>query len=104
MTLSDANISEDVETEQAEKTDEPPMYRVILHNDDFTPRDFVVEILVTVFNKNRDEATSLMLLVHNGDKGMIGVYPFDIAETRVKTATDIAKEFGFPLKITLEKE
>ncbi len=102
--MGDTDTHEDVVTELKEKTTEPPMYRVILHNDDYTPRDFVVEILVTVFNKGRDGATDLMWLVHRSGKGGVGVYPFDIAETKIKTASDISREFGFPLQLTMEKE
>ncbi len=85
-------------------TDEPPMYRVILYNDDFTPRTFVVEILVILFHKGVSEATELMWRVHHGQRGVAGVYPREIAETKVAAATALAREYGFPLKLTLEPD
>lgn len=86
------------------QTDEPPMYRVILYNDDFTPRTFVVELLVALFHKGVAEATELMWRVHYGQRGVAGVYPREIAETKVTTATALARENGFPLKLTLEPD
>ena len=87
-----------------ERTEEPPMYRVILYNDDFTPRTFVVELLVSVFHKGVTEATELMWRVHHGQRGVAGVYPREIAETKVAAATALAREYGFPLKLTLEPD
>jgi ATP-dependent Clp protease adaptor protein ClpS len=87
-----------------ERTAEPPMYRVILYNDDFTPRVFVVEILVTLFHKGVAEATELMWRVHHGNRGVAGVYPREIAETKVATALGLARENGFPLKMSLEPD
>jgi ATP-dependent Clp protease adaptor protein ClpS len=86
------------------RTDEPPMYRVVLYNDDFTPRDFVVEILVTLFHKGLAEATELMWRVHKGNRGVAGIYPRDIAATKVATVTALARENGFPLKTTMEPD
>jgi len=87
-----------------DRTDEPPMYRVILYNDDFTPRTFVVEILVMLFHKGVTEATELMWRVHHGQRGVAGIYPREIAETKVAAATELAREYGFPLKLTLEPD
>jgi ATP-dependent Clp protease adaptor protein ClpS len=98
------NTIEQTRDEVRDRTDEPPMYRVILYNDDFTPRDFVVEILVTLFHKGVAEATELMWRVHNGNRGVAGVYPQEIAETKVVAATALAREYGFPLKMTLEPD
>ena len=70
-----------------ERTAEPPMFRVILYNDNFTPRTFVVEILVSLFHKGVAEATELMWRVHHGKRGVAGVYPREIAETKVAVAT-----------------
>jgi ATP-dependent Clp protease adaptor protein ClpS len=95
---------EQTQSAAKERTDEPPMYRVILFNDDFTPRVFVVEILVTLFHKGVAEATELMWRVHHGKRGVAGVYPREIAETKVVTATGLARENGFPLKMTLEPD
>jgi ATP-dependent Clp protease adaptor protein ClpS len=82
---------------------EPEMWRVILLNDDYTPRDFVVEILVSIFHKQPIEATKIMLDVHNKGKGMVGIYPYDIGRTRVAQVTRLAREREFPLKSILEK-
>ena len=86
------------------KTDEPPMYRVIFYNDDFTPKAFVVEILVQVFHKSTAEATELMWRVHQGNRGVAGIYPREVAETKVAVVTGLARENGFPLKMSLEPD
>lgn len=95
---------EKTRSEAEERTQEPPMYRVILYNDDFTPRTFVVELLVHLFHKGIAEATELMWRVHNGNRGVAGVYPLEIAETKVAAGTALAREYGFPLKLTLEPD
>jgi ATP-dependent Clp protease adaptor protein ClpS len=89
-------------TKQATKR--PELYRVILLNDDYTTMDFVVEVLETIFNKAPAEAYRIMMAVHTQGKGLCGVYPFDIAETKVETVIDRAREHGFPLKATMEPE
>ena len=87
-----------------EKITEPPMYRVLLHNDDYTTKVFVVEILTAVFNKSVEEATRLMWRVHRNGVGVCGVYPYELAETKVNLVTRVARENGFPLKATMERE
>ena len=87
-----------------EETTEPPDYKVLLHNDDYTPRAFVVEILMVVFNKSLEEATNLMWYVHQNNIGVCGIYPLEMAETKIDQVTTLARENGFPLKLTLEKE
>lgn len=82
---------------------EPPKYRVLLHNDDFTTMDFVVKILEEVFHKSPSEATSIMLHVHNRGVGVCGIYPAEIAETKVDTVHTRARMAGFPLLATMEK-
>ena len=89
-------------TKQATKR--PELYKVILLNDDYTTMDFVVEVLETIFNKAPAEAFRIMMAVHTQGKGLCGVYPFDIAETKVETVIDRARENGFPLKATMEPE
>jgi ATP-dependent Clp protease adaptor protein ClpS len=84
-------------------TEQPPLYRVLLHNDDFTPMDFVINILEKFFNKNHAEATEIMLSVHNKGLGVCGVYPFEIAETKVAFVTEHARENEYPLQCTMEK-
>jgi len=94
----------DIQEEIEEKTTEPPMYKVLLHNDDYTTKAFVVEILIAVFNKSMDEATGLMWHVHSNGSGVCGVYPYEMAETKVSLATMAARENGFPLQTTMERE
>ena len=82
---------------------EPKHYRVIMHNDDFTSMDFVVDILVEIFHKAEMEAERLMLMVHETGKAAIGSYPYDIAVTKVHAATTRAKEEGFPFRMTIDE-
>ncbi len=81
---------------------EPKQYKVIMHNDDFTTMDFVVDILRDIFHKDEMEAERLMLLVHEVGKAVVGSYPYDIAVSRVQTAAARAKAEGFPFRMTLE--
>lgn len=96
-----------VQGETREKTRinirEPRHYRVIMHNDDFTSMEFVVEILISIFHKNEVEAERLMLMVHESGKAAVGSYPYDIAVTKVQAATAKAKEEGFPFRMTVEE-
>ena len=85
-------------------SDKPPMYKVILHNDDYTTMEFVVEILVSVFGKSLEKATQIMLNVHNKGKEICGIYPREVAETKIETVHNLASNKGFPLKSTMEKE
>ena len=98
------NVVEKSRSELAHRTDQPPMYRVVLYNDDFTPKVFVIELLVTVFHKGAADATELMWRVHGGNRGVAGVYPREVAETKIATATALARENEFPLKMTLEPD
>jgi ATP-dependent Clp protease adaptor protein ClpS len=82
----------------------PPLYRVILLNDDYTTMDFVVEVLETVFLKRPAEAHRIMMLVHTQGQGVCGVYPHEIAETKVGKVRALAEQAGFPLQATLEPE
>lgn len=82
----------------------PDMYKVLLHNDDYTTMDFVVGVLRTVFHKPTDEAIRIMLNVHNQGVGLCGVFTFEVAETKVDTVHALAREQGFPLKCSMERE
>lgn len=82
---------------------EPKHYRVIMHNDDFTSMEFVVEILMDIFHKDEAEAERLMLMVHEGGRAAVGSYPYDIAVTKVQAATARAKEEGYPFRMTVEE-
>ena len=104
MSIKHPDSQEEILEEIDEKTTEPPMYKVLLHNDDYTTKAFVVEILVAIFNKSIDEATGLMWQVHRNGIGVCGIYPYELAETKVNLVTMTARENGFPLKTTMEKE
>ena len=95
---------EDVLEEIKENIVEPPMYKVLIHNDDYTTKAFVVEILTAVFNKSVEEATRLMWQVHQNGVGVCGIYPYELAETKINIVTKVARENGFPLKTTMERE
>ncbi len=82
---------------------EPPMYRVVLHNDDYTTMEFVVEVLMNIFHKTFEDATRIMLNVHKTGFGVCGIYTYEIAETKVEILHDLAKQRGFPLKSSIEK-
>jgi ATP-dependent Clp protease adaptor protein ClpS len=98
------DVREDVVTDLDEETTEPPLYKVLLHNDDFTTKEFVVTVLVSVFNKSLDQATQLMWSVHRHGVGVAGVYPLEVAETKIGIVKATAEENGFPLKMTMEPE
>ena len=83
---------------------EPSMYKVVMINDDYTPMDFVVLILTTVFNKPVEEAASLMMEVHKNGRGVAGVYTYDIAQTKSKEAMALAKTYEYPFKVVVEEE
>ncbi len=81
---------------------EPRRYKVIIYNDDFTTMEFVVMILVQVFMKSQEEAEALMLQVHHSDKAVVGIYSYDIAVSKANKATRMAREQGYPLRLTVE--
>jgi ATP-dependent Clp protease adaptor protein ClpS len=91
-------------TKTKEKTKKPSMYKVILLNDDYTPMEFVVAVLERFFRKSREEATRIMLHVHRRGIGVCGVYPYDVAETKVTQVIDFARRSQHPLQCTLEKD
>jgi ATP-dependent Clp protease adaptor protein ClpS len=82
---------------------EPKMYRVILHNDDYTTMDFVIEVLISIFHKPAADATRIMIDVHKKGKGICGVYTYDIAATKVAQVHELAMRREFPLKCSLEE-
>jgi ATP-dependent Clp protease adaptor protein ClpS len=83
---------------------EPTLYKVVLLNDDYTTMEFVVLILEQVFHKSPAEAFRVMMHVHTQGKGLCGLYPHDIAETKIETVHEMAKEHGFPLRADMEAE
>jgi ATP-dependent Clp protease adaptor protein ClpS len=86
------------------KTQRPRLFKVLLHNDDYTTMQFVVEILESVFHKSPAEAHRIMMNVHTRGHGLCGVYPHEIAETKVAHVHDQAREQGFPLRASMEEE
>ncbi len=109
-------VSEDRDKELRRGTDEstdvlvrkrlkrPKMFRVIFHNDDYTTRDFVVMVLMQYFHKSHSESTTLMLQIHTQGKGIAGIYPRDIAESKKMQVESLAREYEMPLRLTLETE
>ena len=86
------------------KTRKPAMYKVLMLNDDYTPMEFVVHVLERFFQKNRDEATRIMLHVHRRGVGVCGAYTYEVAETKVTQVMDLARQNQHPLQCTIEKE
>jgi len=100
----DFDNNEDLIAEEARpKLKRPPLYRVILLNDDYTPMEFVVQVLEKVFGMDRKTATRVMLEVHTKGKGICGVYTYEIAETKVAQVTSLAQQHQHPLLCTMEE-
>jgi len=93
-----------IATKTRPKTKKPSLYKVLLLNDDYTPMEFVVHVLEKYFAKGRDEATRIMLHVHHKGVGVCGVYPYEVAETKVTQVMDFSRQNGHPLQCTMEKE
>lgn len=91
-------------TKTKPKAKKPSLYKVLLLNDDYTPMEFVVYVLQTVFGKSHEDAYRIMLHVHQMGVGVCGIYTFEVAETKVTQVMDMAKESGHPLQCTMEKE
>lgn len=101
---TDDGTNTGVVTRTKPKTKKPSMYKVLMLNDDYTPMEFVVHVLERFFGKGREEATQIMLHVHQRGVGICGVYPYEIAETKVTQVMDFAIQHQHPLQCTLEKE
>ncbi len=99
-------MSNEIEIELEDDIDlqEPRKYKVFLQNDDFSTMDFVIDVLVRVFRKTVDEASIIMLNIHNNGKDLCGVYTYEIATTKVAQVKSMAREKGFPLKAMMEEE
>lgn len=104
MPGSDRQTSGEVLERTRQDTRKPELYKVLLLNDDYTTMDFVIEVLETIFHKQPAEAHRIMMLVHTQGKGLCGVYPFEVAETKVAAVVDRARQQGFPLRATMEPE
>lgn len=92
-----------LDTLKAQQMKLPPMYQVVLLNDDYTPMEFVIEVLQTFFGKGREQATQIMLKVHREGKGVCGVYPKDIASTKVEQVCGFAQQHQHPLQCVMEE-
>lgn len=99
-------MSNEIEIELEDEIDlqEPKKYKVFLLNDDFSTMDFVIDVLVRVFRKTVDEATTIMMNIHNKGKELCGTYTYEIATTKVAQVKSMAREKGFPLKAIMEEE
>ncbi len=101
--LPHSQLDEAPVAEGEEKVEEPPLFKVLLHNDDYTTMEFVVYVLQSVFNLPEDQAVQIMLNVHVKGIGVAGVYTYEIAEMKVDRTTALARENEFPLLVTMEK-
>jgi ATP-dependent Clp protease adaptor protein ClpS len=99
--IRESTITESRSDQQLQR---PRMWRVLLHNDDYTTQDFVVWVLETIFHKPKGEAFAIMMSVHRSGMGVAGVFTRDVAETKVKTTQQLAEEHEFPLLVTMEPE
>jgi len=104
MSQSRTNESTVADSRADQRVEQPRMWRVLLHNDDYTTQDFVVWVLETVFRKPRAEAFAIMMSVHRSGLGIAGVFTHDVAATKVKTTQRLAEEHEFPLLVTMEPE
>lgn len=93
------NVKQQLRTE----IKEPKRYQIMMHNDDYTPMNFVVDVLMLIFGKGKEEAVHLMLMVHKGKKVPVGTFSYDIALTKVKEVTSLAREEGYPFRLTIEE-
>lgn len=91
-------------TKTERKVQKPSLYKVLLHNDDYTTREFVVEVLKTVFHRPEPEAVQIMLHVHHNGVGIAGVYTYEVAEMKVRTVEALAQQREFPLMLSIEPE
>lgn len=97
------NFDQELDSEQENEIVMPRMYRVLLHNDDYTTMDFVVEVLMSVFHKPAAEATKIMLDVHKKGQGVCGIYSYDIASTKIARVHCISRQREFPLRCSMEE-
>ncbi len=104
MPNHDPQHGADVLTENQQKLQKPPLYKVLLHNDNYTTMEFVVYVLMNVFHHSENDAIRIMLQVHNQGMGVAGVYTFEIAETKAAKVITLAQENDYPLLCTLEEE
>ena len=104
MAGTDRQTEGEVLERTRQETKKPDLFKVLLLNDDYTTMEFVIEVLESVFHKSPAEAYRIMMEVHMQGQGLCGVYPFEVAETKVDTVVDLARGSGFPLRATMEPE
>jgi ATP-dependent Clp protease adaptor protein ClpS len=92
------------ESRTDKKLKRPPLYKVLLHNDHYTTREFVVEVLRGIFHKSENDAIQIMLHVHHNGVGVAGIYPYDVAETKIRLVERLAREHEFPLRLSMEPD
>ena len=103
MPNPEAQYEEAAVAESREKVEEPPLFQVLLHNDDYTTMEFVVWVLESVFNMSEEQAVQVMLNVHLRGSGVAGIYTFEVAETKVEKTVALAREHEYPLLATMEE-
>ena len=101
---ADTNGELDLDIEKDIVTEKPKLYKVLMHNDDYTPMDFVIFVLMKFFNKPQDDAHKIMLDVHNKGVGLAGIYSFEVAESKVAQVNQFSKNNEHPLKTSFEEE
>jgi ATP-dependent Clp protease adaptor protein ClpS len=104
--MSDIDILEEIKVDEKTKNlvDEPSKYKVIMLNDDKTPMEWVVDVLVTIFNHSQDTAEKVTLQIHNEGSAIVGIYNYEIAEQKAIEATNASRERGFPLQLRIDNE
>ena len=95
---------EGVATKERQRTKRPPLYKVLLHNDDYTTKEFVVYVLQSVFQRSEADALQVMMHVHNNGVGVAGVFTFEVAETKVAKTMQLARSHEYPLQLTIEPD
>ena len=104
MLPPESQFEESAVAESREKVEQPPLFKVLLHNDDYTTMEFVVWVLESIFNLPEDQAIQIMLNVHVRGVGVAGIYTYEVAEMKIAKTTALAREHEFPLLVTMEKE
>ena len=102
--MTERKTGEEVAEKSRPKVEKPPLYRVILHNDDYTTMQFVIEVLESVFSLAPADAFRIMMQVHREGQGVCGSYSYEVAETKVAEVHDLARTNGFPLRASMEEE
>jgi ATP-dependent Clp protease adaptor protein ClpS len=102
--MSERQTRGDVREKTRQAVKEPTLYKVVLHNDDYTTMEFVVQVLESIFLKSPAESFRIMMHVHTRGRGICGLYPLEIAETKVSAVHDLARDRGYPLRASLEAE